>query len=357
MKKLIIGRPVELMKVAESGVDEGRFKEVIELHNGKTFAEIKSDGHRIQVHNNGELAFFTSNLNPLNPEVYPDILSQLKGLPKGIWDGELVGVEGGLRGFNAVKTRKRQCLDADLIRQYPLEIRFFDVLNLEGKNLTKLPLYERRRILENYAERVSSQWQITNSYYLEQKFKEVTDGLGLEGLVCKNPASEYLIGERTRDWIKLKKFLTLDLVVLGIYMGKGKAAKLPFAALLLGTVNGNEYETLTKVGISNRELIGKIEDGLGGRYCSVIPANVVISDSINKSAYKRKIPSFYVCPEKSVVVEIETMNVTRSQNWHSCGLKDGKAYSLRISSVKRYREDKMQVNATTTKQIRELYKG
>jgi len=357
MRKLIIGEPVELMKVAESTTSIGRFREVIEQHNGGTFAEIKSDGYRIQVHNNGELAFFTGNLNPLNTEVYPDILGQLKGLPRGIWDGELVGVEGGLRGFNAVKTRKRQSLDADLIRQYPLEIRFFDILNLEGKNLTELPLQERRRILENYAGRVSCQWQIANPYDLEQKFKEVTDELGLEGLVCKNPDSQYLIGARTRDWIKLKKFLTLDLVVLGVYRGKGKAAKLPFAALLLGTANEGNYETLTKVGISNRELISRIEAGLAGGYCSEPPTNVRISDAINKSVYRRKIPSFYICPEKSVVVEIETMNVTRSANWHSCGLEGGRAYSLRISTVKRYREDKKSVNATTTKQVRELYRG
>ena len=357
MNKLTIGKPVELMKVAESTTSEGRFREVIEGHRGRTFAEVKSDGYRIQVHKNGELAFFTGNLNPLNIEAYPDVLRQLRGIPSGIWDGELVGVEGGLKGFNAVKTRKRQSLYPNLVRKYPLEIRFFDVLNLEGESLTELPLYERRRILENHAENVSSQWQITSPDDLEQKFKEVTDGWGLEGLVCKNPDSQYLIGARTRDWIKLKKFLTLDLVVLGIYKGEGKAAKLPFAALLLGTINGDRYETLTKVGISNRELIGKIEEGLDGGYSSEVPANVVISDSIDKAVYRRKVPFFYVCPESSVVVEVETMNVTKSNNWHSCGLEDKKAYSLRISKVMRYREDKRPIDATTTQQIRELYRG
>ncbi|OGJ22203.1 hypothetical protein A3K73_06390 [Candidatus Pacearchaeota archaeon RBG_13_36_9] len=357
MKQLIIGTPVEPMLVSESGNGEGRYSEIMKTHKGKSYVQIKSDGYRVQVHNNGDLRMFTRGLNEFNPVAFPEVIQKLRNLPHGIFDGELVGLEDGKRGFDAIKARKRESLDVDLVMQYPLQIKFFDVLNLEGKDLIQLPLYERRRVLENYFGNVSEQWEISSPYALEERYKQVTDGLGLEGLVCKNPNSEYLIGKKTKDWIKLKKFLTLDLVVLGVYQGEGKASKLPFAALLLGTKNNGYYETITKVGIAKRDIIEYIQRKISSTYTKDIPKNVIISDAINKRSYSGKRPDRYVVPEKSAVVEVETMNVTCSDNWHSCGLKNGEAYSLRIPIVQKYREDKMPYDATTTQQIREIFEG
>lgn len=354
-KKLIIGKPVEPMLASESGNSEERYEDILKRHNGESYVQIKSDGHRIQVHNNGRLSFFTRALNELNPNLYPDVLPQLKNLPKGIFDGELVGLEDGIKGFNAVKNRKRQTLDLKLVKQYPLQIKFFDILNLNGEDVIDKPMKERRRILENTVKNVSSQWEINDFYDLKQKFLEVTDELGLEGLVCKNPDSSYLIGKKTKDWMKLKKFLTLDLVILGVYQGKGKAAELPFASLLIGTKNNNHYETITKIGISNKELIEKIERKIKSGYMTEAPENVIISSVISKRSYARKKPLYYVRPENSAVLEIKAMNITNSKNWHSCGLKDGKAYSLRIASIERYRDDKLLKDINTTKQISELY--
>lgn len=352
--KLIIGNPVKPMLVSESGNSEKRYDEIMKAHKGKSYVQIKSDGYRIQIHNNSQLAFYTRNLNELNPKFYPDVIKQLKGLPNGIFDGELVGIEDGINGFNAVKARKRESLDENLVRRYPLQIKFFDILNLEGKDLVGLPLYERRKILENYARNVSEQWEITSLESLKTKYEEVTSE-GLEGLVCKKPDSKYLIGKKTKDWIKLKKFLSLDLVVLGVYKGEGKAAELPFAALLLGTQNNGHYETITKVGIAKKDIIDLVYNRIKNNYTNEIPENVAISNEINRKAYARKLPVYYVSPENSVVVEVEALNITKSKNWHSCGLKNSYAYSLRIPIVQKYREDKKAEDCTTTQQIREIY--
>ena len=85
--------------------------------------------------------------------------------------------------------------------------------------------------------------------------------------------------------------------------------------------------------------------------------NVIISDAINKRSYAGKKPDRYVVPEYGGVVEVQTMNVTRSANWHSCGLGGGKAYSLRIPIVQKYREDKTPYDAATTSQIKEIFEG
>jgi len=357
-QNLIIGNPVEPMLVLESGDSKDRYADIIKQHDGKSYVEVKSDGHRIQVHNNGKLSFFTRNLNSLNPELYPEVLKQLQGMPNGIFDGELVGLEDGIQGFNAVKNRKKQTLDYKLVKEFPLQVKFFDVLNLNGDDMIDRPLYERRKTLKQYFGNVSEQWTIEDAYNLKEKFLEVTDERCLEGVVCKNPSSKYLIGKRTKDWIKLKKFLSLDLVVLGVYAGEGKASKLPFAALLLGTQNNGYYETLTKVGIAKKDIIAKIEKKVKQFYTTEAPANVRISEAINKSSYERKKPLYFIKPENSVVVEVETLNITKSKNWHSCGLRggeDGKAYSLRIPIVQRYRDDKTAKDIATTKQIAEIY--
>lgn len=353
-KKLIIGQPVKPMLVSESGTSDAKYKEIIKKHNGATITEIKSDGYRIQVHSNGEIKLFTRNLNELNPEVFPDLKKQFQELPYGIFDGELVGIEDGVKGFNAVKKRVRGDLDLDLVKEYPLQINLFDVLNAEREDTINLPLYERREILNEYVSNIPEQDIIHDAERLKQRFDKVSS-LGLEGIVCKNPDSKYIIGGKTSDWIKLKNFLTLDLVILGLYRGEGRAAELPFAAVLLGTKNKDKYETITKVGFSGkekvREVYNKIKD-----YCSDnIPKNVIISPEINKRSYSGKVPFCYVRPENSVVLETQALNITYSNNWHSCGLENGKAHSLRIPIVKRIREDKTPYDCTTTKQISELY--
>ena len=353
--RIIIGQPIKPMLVLESGNTASRYASIIDSHNGTSHVQVKSDGHRVQIHKNHDLALFTRNLNSLNPEAYPDVVQQLANLPQGVYDGELVGLEDGIKGFEAVKKRKKKSLDRDLVKQYPLQVKFFDVMHLEGSDLIDQPLYQRRQTLCDHVANVSEQWEIDDSQELERRFIETTDKDKLEGLVCKNPNSNYLIGQRTKDWVKLKKFINLDLVVLGIYKGQGKAAKLPFASLLLGTKENGFYETITKVGIAKKDVISQIDEAISGAYCDAIPTNVRISSAIYKKAYDRKIPFKYVNPNRSCIVEVDAMGITRSENWHSCGYTDKKAFSLRIPIAQRYRGDKSVSDVATSSLVSSLY--
>jgi len=353
---LKIGQPFEFMLVSESGTDDKKFQDVLKKHKGKTVAETKYDGYRIQVHKNSGLWLFTKNLNPLNSGLFPELNRNFRKLPDGIYDGELVGYGKSSDEFNAVKRRIRGELDPELAKQYPIQIRYFDVIMLGNKELVNKPLYERRKTLENYVGNISEQNEFLNTEDLKRQFERVTEK-GAEGLVCKNPDSVYQFGARNSDWIKLKNFLTLDLVVLGLYKGEGKASKLRFAALLLGTKNNGRYETITKVGISNRELIDNLYDRIKGGIVSNVPGNVVISGELNKASYAGKRPYCYVTPEKSAVVEIKALNVTKAKNWYTCGRDANGAYSLRIPVVERIRNDKRITDCTTTDQIAEIYNG
>lgn len=351
-----IGIPIEPMRVAESGTSDKKYIEVIKKHKGTTLAEIKYDGYRIQVHKENEIRLFTSNLNPLNPEVFPDVTPYLKKLPEGIYDGELVGFGNALEGFNSVKKRVRDDLDMDLVKQYPVQIRFFDFLQLGNKELVNLPLTERRKILENHVENYSEQETILTPERLKDKFEEVT-AKALEGLVCKNPESLYLPGSRTKDWVKLKNFISLDFVILGVYKGKeeSKVSDLPFAGVLLGTRNGNKFETIAKVGMPNREMVETLYERIKPFMTTKLPNSIILSPEIQRKTYARKVPAYYIEPEKSAVIETQFLNITRSENWHSCGLEEDKAYSLRIATVKKLRFDKRIKDSATTEQVAELY--
>lgn len=352
--ELKIGLPVEPMLVSEISSDS-RYEEVIRLHKGNTYAEVKSDGNRIQVHKSDDcVRLFSRNLLEMNPAVFPELEGAFKQIPCGIYDGELVGVEDGKKGFDAIQARKTKTLDIEKARKFPLQLKFFDILRLEDNTLINQPLTQRRAVLENSVENTSKQWPIDCGRDLENRYEKII-GAGLEGLVCKDPDSRYLIGKRTKDWIKIKKFITLDLAVLGVYKGEGKAEELPFAALLLGTRKNGNYETIVKVGISNKELIDQIGDRIKGGYVPRAPNNIIVSDKILKQQYAGKRPLYYVKPEQSAIVEVSAMNVTFSDNWHSCGLSGNKAYSLRIPIVQRYRDDKTALDCTSTDDVKKIY--
>lgn len=352
--ELAIGTPLEPMLVLELE-SENRYADVISAHGGCTLAEVKSDGNRIQVHKaKDKIWLFTRNLNEMSPEQFPELNQVLQQLPPGIYDGEIVGVEDGIKGFKAIQKRKNARVDSELVRQYPLQIRFFDILRNEYQTLTNLSLTERRAVLEAITQSTSRQWKIGSEEELQSKYDEVID-TGLEGLVCKDAQSAYKIGKRTKDWIKLKEFITLDLAILGVYQGEGKAAQLPFAALLLGARNNGNYESLVKVGISNKELIAEIDKRIKPGYVNAPPAEITMSPALQKAQYARKVPMHYVQPNMTAVVEVSTMNVTYSANWHSCGLADGKAYSLRIPIVQRLRDDKNPADSATTEDISRIY--
>ena len=64
----------------------------------------------------------------------------------------------------------------------------------------------------------------------------------------------------------------------------------------------------------------------------------------------------FIDPEMSVVLEVKAMNINYSKNWQTCGLDDGKAFSMRIGYANQVRYDKNPDQATRTSSIRKLYK-
>ncbi|MFC1742258.1 hypothetical protein ACFL3V_07020 [Nanoarchaeota archaeon] len=345
------------------------FNEVMEAHNNHTFAEIKHDGYRIQIHRgNKTLKIFTRNGNQLNYECYPDITEIAKKLPVSILDAELVAQGSSHKEvYDNVKKRFRRpgikqesvdkYLQSGIINDNPLSLRVFDALRFEKKGLLHLPFEERTSYIDildiNGLEPVDHEVIRTTSdleALVGQVFKN-----SHEGIVCKNPESLYRPGSKSIDWVKFKRSETLDLAVVGFYLDD--EADIPFTSVLCATYNDKTgtYETLGKIGVTrdtfSEDIYRLVKDNTSNR----APRNVSFSEKLERASYEHHVPDIYIAPEDSVVLEVKAMNLCFAANWQTCGEKDGRAFSMRIGYANQLRYDKDPKQATTTDAIRKLY--
>jgi ATP-dependent DNA ligase len=364
-QRIQIGKPIESMNpIFMRAPDEKIYGEIITTHGGRTLAEIKQDGYRLQIHKkDGIVRAFTRSLNEVNLGIFPELNSSLVGLPDCILDTEVTGYGLiGYDGFQSIKKRFRnkvsseslkKYLESSLTSEFPVGLTAFDTLYWEDKKLINLPLIERRKFTEGILEpriNPSVQRSFTEASKLEDWFVELTDSK-YEGLVCKNPNSLYLPGKETTEWLKLKRAETLDLAILGVYLDGDSISQ-----VLCGTYNQVEgrFETLAKVNAKREGANKSLDKLLDGKLCEVKPANLFLNPTIEK--HQDQIPTYFIKPENSAVLEVASMNCHYGNNtWHSCGYDGTNAYSLRIAWLKRIREDKGIADVSTTEKVRKMY--
>ena len=249
-------------------------KEIVEKLGGEVAAEYKLDGERLQIHISPErVDIFSRRLEKITSH-YSDIASLVKVSIKAknaILEGEAVAIDvetGDYLQFQELMHRRRKYDIDKAIKQYPVSLHLFDILYLDGKDLTGLPYTKRRTALQKIlqdVDRLKLIPAITTSDAEEiEKFMQEAISNGCEGLVIKDRNSAYRAGAREFLWIKLKREYrseltdSLDLVIVGGFHGRGRRVG-KYGALLLASYDKNTdvFRTVCKVctGFTDEDLI------------------------------------------------------------------------------------------------------
>ncbi len=197
------------------------------------YVEDKFDGIRAQLHRGPErVELFSRDLRRVTGQ-FEEIVERARSFAEGvILDGEIMAFEHGrkLTFFDLQKRLGRKTESADLFAapaaDVPVVYVAFDLLWLNGRSLLRTPLRERRELLRGLT--MPPQFQVAevsparSADEIETAFQMARRRLN-EGLMIKDPGSQYTPGRRGLSWFKLKKELaTLDVVVVAAELGHGK---------------------------------------------------------------------------------------------------------------------------------------
>lgn len=183
---------------------------------------------------------------------YPEFLQAPNEIEvkNAILDGEIVIFHNGKTNFNKLQQREHieDPLKIKLLsRSIPATYIVFDILYLNDKKYIQKPLIERKEILRKILNKPSS---IMESRYINEKgiayFNEVV-GLGFEGIMAKSINSPYLIGKRSRYWLKIKPKSSRECFIVGYTLGKGERSNL-LGSLVIATLERGKWIFRGKVG-------------------------------------------------------------------------------------------------------------
>jgi DNA ligase-1 len=334
----------------------------IQVNGSESFCVPLATLHNCQIHKKGNQVMVFSrrleNMTAAFPEVVETIKNSVKA-KEAIIDSEALAYNettGELYPFQYTIQRKRKHDVKEKSEEMPLHVFAFDLIYLDGKDMTEKPYHERRKTLERIIkpDGISLVESITtdNLKELKRYFTKAIER-GCEGLVCKDPNSPYKAGSRGFNWIKLKRSYrgeladTIDIVIVGYYLGKGSRAEFKFGGLL-GAVydeDSDTFKTVTRVGTGfSEEMMKKLEKTLDPIVVKTKPARV---DAVVE-------PDFWVKP--IYVITVKADEITESP-MHTAGRKGETGYALRFPRmIGDIREDKAPEDATSVAELIRMFK-
>lgn len=340
-------------------------QEILDKTGGLAFVEYKYDGERAQIHKTGDrVLIFSRRLENITHQ-YPDVVEVAREslrASEAIVEGEIVCVDpdtGAMRPFQELMHRKRKHDIHEAVRDYPITVYLFDALYVDGTNLLNEPIRIRREFLskvvaENEKFKLSESVVVSSPPELEEFFLRAIEE-GAEGVMVKalHSQSIYQAGARGWLWIKYKRDYksemidTVDLVVVGAFKGRGRRAG-KIGALLVAAYDrdSDTFQTVCKVGSgftdADLEKLGELLEPY-------------IIDHRHPRVLSDMEPDIWVTP--ALVAEILGAELTLSPQ-HTCcrgAVRKGAGISIRFPRFIRWREDKGPEDATTTKELVEMY--
>jgi bifunctional non-homologous end joining protein LigD len=195
--------------------------------------EVKWDGYRALAEiQDGQVSLYTRNHLSLNKKFAPVVEALQKLGVDAVLDGEIVVVDDeGKADFQMLQNYQKSG------RGY-LIYYVFDLLFVDGHDLTSLPLLHRKELLKKI---IPADKFIRFSDHVPREgvlFFQVVQDKGLEGIVAKQAQGPYRMGKRSRQWLKIKTQLTQEGVIAGFTEPKG--GRKYFGSLVLGAYDGDE---------------------------------------------------------------------------------------------------------------------
>jgi len=221
--------------------------------DGGWAVEVKWDGVRaIAYCRPGRIELQTRNLNVVTAQ-YPEVrrLTRALGSRDAVLDGELVAFdENGKPSFERLQQRIHNT-DPNVVRRrmesHPVVYVIFDLLYLDGRDLTGEPYSRRRELLEEL-ELSGESWQTPgHSVGHAKELLAASKEQGLEGVMLKRVDSTYAPGKRTGAWLKVKNVSRQEFVVGGWTPGEGRR-KNQVGALLVGYFEEDGGEPVLRYG-------------------------------------------------------------------------------------------------------------
>lgn len=266
--------------------------------------EVKWDGMRVlAVLEGGRLRLLSRNENDVTVS-FPELagLTECCGGRDFVLDGEIVAFLDGRPVFGALADRmhvrnKRRA--EQVAARNPVTLLVFDLLSLDGLDITTLPLEQRREALESLGLQ-NRHLQVPPVYDDGRVLAEATKAQRLEGVVSKKRGSVYRPGQRTEEWLKFPHRPSGSYVVGGWRWETGSATRV--GALLVGepTPEGLVYR-------------GRVGSGVMGKASSRLKELLEPSHR-GSSPFATEVPredalgTVWVEPE--VVVEIASLGYT-----------------------------------------------
>jgi len=303
-------------------------------------AEYKYDGSRLQIHRWGTDTWLYSRGALEKSQTLPEVVEIAKRFKAQncILDSEVVAVDknGKFLPFQFLieRTVPKELTPEELAerkKNVGVTVRVFDILFLNGSELTGLPLVERRKYL---VEVVPSQYlaegkDCGNELELMRFYEEALKA-GLEGIIAKSLLSTYTVGERTYTWLKLKPERdTIDCTIVKALFGKGKRAGL-YSSFLMAVRDPVEKRLYTIGRVSNLS-----EENMEA-----------LKEVVEEARTGEDEEGVFVKP--TVVVEATYQEIQETDETTS-------GYSLRVPKLVRFRPDKKVDEIDDLNKLKTLY--
>jgi DNA ligase-1 len=307
-----------------------------EAHGSRLALEWKLDGARVQIHKQGaQVRIFSRRLQDITrslPDVVESVLREAAA-DTAVYEGEVIAVANGRPlPFQELMRRFRRVRDiAEVARPIPVQLSLFDLLQLGAQPLIDLPAVERWAALQTARGGLAAVPHLQpTTPAAGEAFYRAALAAGHEGVMAKALDSAYTPGMRGAAWLKIKRSVTLDLVIVAADWGYGRRH---------GWLSN--YHLAARDSASGRlEPVGKTFKG---------PTDAefrAMTERLVRLRTGEAHGTVSVRPE--VVVEVRFDGIQKSPHY-PCGM------ALRFARIVRVRDDKSAADADTVDTLRRLY--